>query len=90
MLALHTYLLADDGKIFARLTTYADDEDKAANLMDELDFQEAADSFEILEDSVAPLDAAALRYVSDSQDVDDDEPEEEDEDAEDEEEEEER
>ena len=80
MLALHTYLLSDKGKIFARLTTYADDEDEAVDLMEELDFQEANDSFEILEDTVDPPDAAALRSVSDAQDR---EPPEDDEDEED-------
>lgn len=67
MVALHNYLLDDDGKIFARLTTYADDEEEAVDLMDELDFEEANDSFEVLEDPVTAPDAAALRTVSESQ-----------------------
>jgi hypothetical protein len=87
MIALHTYLLDDDGKIFARLTTFAGDEDEAVDLMEELDFTEANESFEIL-DTVVPLDAAALRSVSDAQDREP--PEEDDEEEEGEEDEEER
>lgn len=68
MLALHTYLLDAEGVIFARLTTYAEDEEDAEIFMDRLDFTEAHDSFEILEDPVNALDAATLRSVSEGQD----------------------
>jgi len=69
MIALHTYLLDDDGKISARITTFADDEEEAVELMDELDVDgPATDSFEILEDPAVAPDAKALRSVSDAQD----------------------
>jgi hypothetical protein len=68
VVALHTYLVDDAGKIFARMTAYADDEDEAGKIMEGLDAIEADDSFEIFEEPVDAPDAAALRQVSDAQD----------------------
>lgn len=80
MIALHSYLVDVHGKIFARITAFAEDEDGAEEIMNNLDDSAIApETFDILEDLVAAPDTVELRRISEEQEPDggeDDEPDE--------------
>ena len=77
--ALHTYLLDNKDRIFARITTYAPTEDDAVAIVDDIDFA-AEDEISVLEESTVPPLAEEMRAIEQEQlgeEDDDAEPEEE-------------
>ena len=83
--ALHTYLLDNKDRIFARITTYAPTEDDAVAIVDDIDFA-AEDEISVLEESTVPPLAEEMRAIEQEQLGEDDDAEPLEESAEDEEE----
>jgi hypothetical protein len=79
--ALHTYILDDSGAVVARITTWADTDEEAADIAGEIiDGEFDGWDIEVLEERVSVPDAAEMRTVEKEQgraEPDEEEPEEE-------------